>query len=119
MFKGDFKAKGLVVVRVEGVLLDCRLLLLQPLAVLHQVDLCVRICREKEAIKQRQSTEATTKWKYSVILHQWLCFFTDYAEQIVKSDISPLCRSSIGILSKSAQFEGVKASFGKERTYFR
>lgn len=47
LFKRDFKAKGLVVVRVEGVLLDCRLLLLQPLAVLHQVDLHIWICRRK------------------------------------------------------------------------
>lgn len=47
LFKWDFKAKGLVVVRVEGVLLDCRLLLLQPLAVLHQVDLHIRICGGK------------------------------------------------------------------------
>lgn len=46
MFKGDFETKGLVVVRVEGVLLDCRLLLLQPLAVLHQVDLHIWICGE-------------------------------------------------------------------------
>lgn len=46
LFKGDFEAKGLVVVRVEGVLLDCRLLLLQPLAVLHQVDLHIWICGE-------------------------------------------------------------------------
>lgn len=50
LFKRDFKAKGLVVVRVEGVLLDCRLLLLQPLAVLHQVDLHVWICKEKGTV---------------------------------------------------------------------
>lgn len=63
LFKGDFKAKGLVVIRVEGVLLDCRLLLLQPLAVLHQVDLCVRICRE--AMKRRQSVEDTNLLLFS------------------------------------------------------
>lgn len=45
LFKWDFKAKGLVVVRVERVLLDCRLLLLQPLTILHQVDLHIWICR--------------------------------------------------------------------------
>lgn len=47
LLKRDFEAKGLVVVRVEGVLLDCRLLLLQPLAVLHQVNLHVGICGGK------------------------------------------------------------------------
>ncbi len=66
LFKWDFKAKGLVVIRVEGVLLDCRLLLLQPLAVLHQVDLHIRICRGKAKnkivtlllkLKQRQLLE--------------------------------------------------------------
>ena len=44
LFKRDLEAEGLVVIRVEGVLLDCRLLLLQPLSILHQVDLGVRIC---------------------------------------------------------------------------
>lgn len=48
LFKWDFKAKRLVVVRVEGVLLDCRLLLLQPLAVLHQVDLHIWICIQRK-----------------------------------------------------------------------
>ena len=43
LFKRDFKAKGLVVVRIQSVLFDCRLLLLQPLAVLHQVDLHIWI----------------------------------------------------------------------------
>lgn len=47
LFKWDFEAKGLIVVRVERVLLDCRLLLLQPLAILHQVDLHIWICRAK------------------------------------------------------------------------
>lgn len=44
LLKRDLEAEGLVVIRVEGVLLDCRLLLLQPLSILHQVDLHVRIC---------------------------------------------------------------------------
>ncbi len=41
----DLKAEGLVVVRVQCVLLHSRLLLLQPLAVLHKMNLHVGICR--------------------------------------------------------------------------
>lgn len=44
LLKRDLEAEGLVVIRVEGVLLDCRLLLLQPLSILHQVDLRIWIC---------------------------------------------------------------------------
>lgn len=44
MLEGDLEAEGLVIVGVERVLLDGGLLLLQSLAVLHQVDLHVRIC---------------------------------------------------------------------------
>lgn len=59
LFKWDFKAEGLVVVRVQGVLLDCRLLLLQPLAVLHQVDLRIRICGDKDGIL----FSTTVRWR--------------------------------------------------------
>lgn len=41
----DLKAEGLVVVRVQCVLLHCRLLLLQSLAVLQKMNLHIRICR--------------------------------------------------------------------------
>lgn len=43
LLKGDFKAEGLIEVGVQGLLLDCGLLLLQPLAILQQVDLHVGI----------------------------------------------------------------------------
>ena len=43
LFQRDLKAEGLVVVGVQRVLLHGRLLLLQTLAVLQQVDLHVRI----------------------------------------------------------------------------
>lgn len=75
MFKGDFEAKGLVVVRVEGVLLDCRLLLLQPLAVLHQVDLHIRICGETNgAVKSLfcPSTEATEHGVTTLTFHRFI-----------------------------------------------
>ena len=44
LFKGDLKAEGLVVVRVQRVLLHRRLLLLQALAALQQLNLHVGIC---------------------------------------------------------------------------
>lgn len=43
LLKGDLKAEGLIEVGVQGLLLDCGLLLLQPLAILQQVDLHVGI----------------------------------------------------------------------------
>lgn len=56
LFKRDFKAERLIVVRVEGVLLDCRLLLLQPLAILHQVDRSfARVNRAERAAKEHRS----------------------------------------------------------------
>lgn len=48
LFEWHFEAEGLVVVRVEGVLLDCRLLFLQSLPILHQVDFHIRIFRNRE-----------------------------------------------------------------------
>lgn len=46
LLEGDLEAEGLVEVRVERLLLHRRLLLLEPLAVLHQVDLHVGVCGE-------------------------------------------------------------------------
>lgn len=43
LLKGNFKAETLIEVRIEGVFLDRRLLLLDPLPVLLQNDLHVRI----------------------------------------------------------------------------
>lgn len=43
LLKGDLKAEGLVEVGVQGLLLDCGLLLLQSLAILQQVDLHIGI----------------------------------------------------------------------------
>lgn len=43
LLKGNFKAETLIEVRIQGVFLDRRLLLLDPLPVLLQNDLHVRI----------------------------------------------------------------------------
>lgn len=43
LFEWHFETERFIVVRIKGVLFDCRLLLLQPLAVLHQVNLDVGI----------------------------------------------------------------------------
>lgn len=43
LLKGDLKAEGFIEIGVQGLLLDCGLLLLQPLAVLQQVDLHIGI----------------------------------------------------------------------------
>lgn len=47
LLEGDLKAEGLVEVGVQGLLLHRRLLLLEPLAILHQVDLHVGVCAGK------------------------------------------------------------------------
>ena len=61
LLEGHLEAEGLVVVRVQGVLLDRGLLLLQPLAVLHQVDLHVRVCGiETETRRRAFSTNRKT-----------------------------------------------------------
>ena len=51
LFQRDFKAEGLVVVRVQGVLLHRRLLLLQALTSLQQLDLHIRICKRASISK--------------------------------------------------------------------
>lgn len=43
LLKGDLEAEGFIEVGVQGLLLDCGLLLLQPLAILQQVDLHIGI----------------------------------------------------------------------------
>lgn len=43
LLKRNLKAEGLIVVRIQSVLLHCCLLLLQPLSVLQQVNLHVGI----------------------------------------------------------------------------
>lgn len=45
LLQGDLEAEGLVVVRVQSVLLHRRLLLLQSLTALEQLDLHIGICR--------------------------------------------------------------------------
>lgn len=59
LLEGDLEAEGLVEVRVQGLLLHCRLLLLEPLAVLHQVDLHVGVCAEAagEALSTRPARQ--------------------------------------------------------------
>lgn len=53
LLKGDLKAEGLIEVGVQGLLLDCGLLLLQPLAVLQQVDLHIGIWGGQEGASAR------------------------------------------------------------------
>lgn len=48
LLERNLKAEGLVVVRIQSVLLHCRLLLLQPLSILQQVNLHVGIWRKGE-----------------------------------------------------------------------
>lgn len=43
LFQWDFEAEGFIVVRVQGVLLHCRLLFLQTLTPLQELDLDIRI----------------------------------------------------------------------------
>lgn len=45
LLEGDLEGEGLIVVRVQCALLDAGLLLFQSLAVLHNSDLHVGICR--------------------------------------------------------------------------
>lgn len=45
LFEWHFETEGLIVVGVQGVLFDCRLFLLQTFAILHQMDLHVRVCK--------------------------------------------------------------------------
>lgn len=47
LFKWNFKRERLVVVRVEGALLDARLFLLESLAVLDEADLHVRVWKAR------------------------------------------------------------------------
>jgi len=53
LLKGDLEAEGFVEVGVQGLLLDCGLLLLQPLAILQQVDLHVGIWGWQEGASAR------------------------------------------------------------------
>lgn len=46
LLEGDLEAEGLIEIGVQGLLLHRGLLLLEPLAVLHQVDLHVGVCGE-------------------------------------------------------------------------
>ncbi len=48
LLRGHFKAKRLVVIRVQCVLLYCGFLFLQSFAVLHQVDFYIRVCGTDE-----------------------------------------------------------------------
>ena len=48
LFEGHLEGEGLIVVRVQGALLDAGLLLFQPLAVLHDGNLHVGICKRTE-----------------------------------------------------------------------
>lgn len=54
LLKGDLKAEGLVEVGVQGLLLHRRLLLLEPLPILHQVDLHVGVCAGRIPAPERQ-----------------------------------------------------------------
>lgn len=55
LLEGDLEAEGLVEVRVQRLLLHRRLLLLESLAVLHQVDLHIGVCTGETATLMGQS----------------------------------------------------------------
>lgn len=65
LLERNLKAEGLVVVRIQSVLLHRRLLLLQPLSVLQQVNLHVGIWRREEEEKDvvRDPLKGHVRWQ--------------------------------------------------------